>query len=431
MSKYRRSRGIALAAIFIIIIIAVVLAVTVVGVTTSQIRYSLKRNCEIATRQAAISGVNDAKYLINGWRNWGSIDPAKMNPLSQAARIIHEPTSAEPYFKYECQLAGTDCCYSVTIQKVSVTDCRVISSGYFKNSSGGHSWEKTISISMHRDVLKPIMINASQGDIGMLSMINSDIGGEIASSVGGKYFTWDTGNSKDSGTRDLIMYKPSSVEWKNPIVEFGHDILLGYLFDSHFGSMTFPKEEAKISDLSLASYDAGDKSIKELSDISENSSSKQRVELEPGKYYSRETQISNCTIIIKNKSRNGAPIYIYLTSKKKSKMSLLDFGDSFTKTGALTNFGAIETNLVNIIGGYEFNAHLNRVQLEFEDPLNPSPVIITGNDPEDFSVSMTRCDGIDASILAKNIFMNQSSVMPSAKFKEQYTGARILAWEER
>jgi len=429
MRKHRRSRGIALAAIFMVIIIAVVLAVTVVGVTTSQIRYSLKRNCEIATRQAAISGVNDAKYLINGLRDWNSLEPSKMSPLSQMARIIHEPTLTEPYFKYECPLAGTDCCYSVTIQKGTATDCRVTSSGYFRNSSGGHSWEKTIAISMHRDVLKPIMINASPEEKGMLAMIDSDIGGEISSSVGGKYFSWYAKNSKDGNSQTLTMYKPSSCEWENPLVEFGHSILLGYLFDDCFGDMKFKKEETKISDLSLASYDANDKSIKEITEISENSPSNQRVELEPGKYYTRQTQISYCTIIIKNKSRNGAPTYIYLTSKKKSTMSLLDFSDSFSKTGAKLNLGIIETNLVRLLGGYKFNAHLNKVRIEFEDPLNPSPVIIAGNDPKDFSVSMTRCSGIDASILGKNVFMNHASVMPS--MKEQYTGARILAWEER
>lgn len=433
MRNKKKPRGIALATMFMIIIIAVLLAVTVVGIATSQIRYSLKRNSEIATRQAAISGIQEAKYLVNGWDKWDLLETARLSPLPDTAQIVHGPTPAEQYLIYESPLEGSNCFYTVVIEKGTGTECRVISKGYFKNSEGGHCWEKTITAALRRDILHPIMMNASAGEEGMLAMIDSDIGGDIAAGIHGKYFTWKAENSKEGDTRDLLMHKPPAVDkWDNPIVELGHALLLGYLFDDYFGSMSYKEAECKISDLSIPSYDENDDGIKEIKEISDNNESSSTIELEPGKYYTKESQISNYRIVIKNKARRGASVFMYLISKRKSSMSYLDFSDSFSSNGAATNLGVLETNLVKLIGGYKFNAHLNRVSIEFEDPLNPVPVVISGSDPNDFSISMTRCsDGVNASILAKDIFMNHTSINPSAKIREQYTNARITAWEER
>ncbi|MGV8118429.1 MAG: hypothetical protein AB2L14_01570 [Candidatus Xenobiia bacterium LiM19] len=438
MRNQKKPRGIALATMFMIIIIAVLLAVTVVGIATSQIRYSLKRNSEIATRQAAISGIQEAKYLVNGWDTWDLLETARLSPFPDAAQIVHGPTPAEQYLIYESPLEGSNCFYTVVIEKGTGTQCRVVSKGYFKNSAGGHCWEKTVTAVLRRDILHPIMINASAGEEGMLAMIDSDIGGRIASSIPGKYFTWEAENSSESGTRDLVMYKPSKVdEWDNPLADIAYALFPDSWFKKYFGTMTYQDEEAKISDLSIPSYDENDKTIREIEEISDNNPTQTTIELEPGKYYTSKLQIANYTIVIKNKSRSRAPTYIYLTSRSKSRMSYLDFGDSFSSSGALTNLNTFQTKLAGLLGDYEFNAHLSRVNVEFEDPLSPTPVVITGKDCDDFSISITGTDfeddkdRINASILAKNIFMNNISINPSAKIREQYTNARITAWEER
>gem|GEM_PF-3490310 len=441
MRNRKKPRGIALATIFLIIIIAVLLAVTAVGIATSQIRYSLKRNSEIVTRQAAISGIQEAKYLVNGWDDWTMMETSKLSPLPNGVQIIHAPGLPSPdeqYLTYECRLDGSDCFYLVTIKMLSQTECSVASSGYFKNSAGRNVWQKEVKAVFRRDVLHPIMIYAPAGEEGMLSMIDSDIGGRIASSIPGKYFMWEAENSSENNTRDLVMYKSSKVEeWDNPLAEIAYVLFPDSWFKKYFGTMTYQDEETRISDLSIPSYDENDTTIKEIEEISDNNPSQTTIELEPGKYCTGKSQIANYTIVIKNRSRGRAPTYIYLTSRNKSRMSYLDFGDSFSSGGFLTNLNTFQTNVTAILGDYRFNAHLNRVNVKFEDPLSPTPVIITGKDCDDFSISITGTDfedgkdRIDASILAKNIFMNNISIMPSAQIRMQYTNARILTWEER
>ncbi|MDQ7826922.1 MAG: hypothetical protein RDV48_29255 [Candidatus Eremiobacteraeota bacterium] len=425
MRHTAKQRGIALATMLMIILVVIVLAVTVVGITTSQMRYSLKRNSEIVTRQAALSGMQEARYLVNSWYDWNTLDSLNMAPLPAGALILHEATPAEQYLEYEAPLAGTGAFFTVRIEKISDTECRVASSGYFKDPALHHQWEKDISASFRRDRLDPFYICGDGSNGGFLGIVDTDVGGDISSNIKGDYYIVKGKKTGDLETgKSFNVYRPESCKWEPGLPNWIYKLFGGK-------KVNCQPEKTKMSELAFEHYDESDESIKEIPNVSGKNVSPQTIPLTPGKWFTGEAELSNYTFLIKNSGSGGTPTYIFLTGglqKWISTPSLSelteDNGDPFWEAIV----GNLETNLVALLGDFKFNAALTNCKVELEDPSKPSPVIIGGKDPDDFSVSLVN-SSVNATIMARKVFAHDSEIRSSGV--PVYTGARILSWQEQ
>lgn len=145
-------RGMALAAILVIMMIILLLAVSLVAMTTNQARYSLKRSNEAVTMQAALAGLNELEYALAPIDDWGG-QPSDLfekileNLQPQYTEDADRPGPGGPEpLTIEWPMRNIGCYYSVTIlsDNYTQTHCEVLCRGYFKESGGNRIWEKKL-----------------------------------------------------------------------------------------------------------------------------------------------------------------------------------------------------------------------------------------------------------------------------------------------
>ena len=207
MKRHTLSQGMALAAILVIMLIILLLGIALVGMTTSQSRYSVKRSNESILRQAALAGINEIQYHLGLYDsdNWGdlpSIDSDDLTVLNdKIAQIIKDQYNGaskeleidgKRYFQWE--MPASDCAYRVRFIDCDTNSCRVESLGFRK--SPDITGKKIIAIFAKRSSNAVIF---GTSECHTISVSNTDLRGNVETLQG-------TGVAK----APLLNLKPSS-----------------------------------------------------------------------------------------------------------------------------------------------------------------------------------------------------------------------------
>lgn len=147
MRECRFERGMALIIVMIIMMIIFLLAISLVGITTSQARYSLKRNAEILTKEAAQAGLNEMQYHLGLYETWPDTYQQLANDIrTSVANQYNGTVSPGPQYGFERFVDETGCYYSAEILPDDYTNtrCTVRCRGYLKDSAGNPEREKRL-----------------------------------------------------------------------------------------------------------------------------------------------------------------------------------------------------------------------------------------------------------------------------------------------
>lgn len=162
MRKFNVRQGMALAVILLIMMIILLLGISLVAMTTSQSRYSMKRSGEIITRQAALAGIEELKYQLDLY-NSDSWKPAVALVKGIQNQMVPQYSDmALTGSSFELPLNETASYYRVQINESDERTCEVTSRGYQKDSRGNPIREK---------VMKAIFMKGTAGTVIDISSI--------------------------------------------------------------------------------------------------------------------------------------------------------------------------------------------------------------------------------------------------------------------
>jgi hypothetical protein len=195
-----KTGGIALLSVMLVIVILTLLAVSIVGFSTMQGRYSLKRGMEITSKQAALAGFSEAESILAKTRDWSDSDTLVTAVPTPSGGAEHEAfVVTGPGCVYEKRLEGSDCYYSVDL-KINMNDpstADVVTSGYFKGPGNRIEWKRTIAARITRGIPGPGGICATNENPGTPPVFtNADFSGlvdELKSLESTEILPWNIG----------------------------------------------------------------------------------------------------------------------------------------------------------------------------------------------------------------------------------------------
>jgi Tfp pilus assembly protein PilX len=159
LPKHTR-KGIALVTIIMMLLIFSILGVSVAGLTTGQYRFALKRNSDIASRQAALAAVAKAQYLLAVNSDW-------LQAPSFLVVNNHYYPQSDRY-----------CTIDLIPASCSATMCSLVAWGYAKNQAGQPVWKKGVQVTFRRDA--PVYAVMSQAPTSSLEMETCSVQGKLA-----------------------------------------------------------------------------------------------------------------------------------------------------------------------------------------------------------------------------------------------------------
>ena len=163
MKSNRPSRGAALVSILVIVIVFILLGISVVGVETSQARYTAWKYNKALTRQAAAAAIRKVEYQLSAQSSWnaGAIDIG------------------------EKKAEGSDCYSCIEINELSKRFCTLTAHAYIKDSAGNRKWESRIRVTMKKNCFDFAALGACTGgtgeEPGVTVKENSTVEGDVGS----------------------------------------------------------------------------------------------------------------------------------------------------------------------------------------------------------------------------------------------------------
>jgi len=163
MKSNRPSRGAALVSILVIVIVFILLGISVVGIETSQARYTAWKYNKALTRQAAAAAIRKVEYQLSTQSSWnaGTIDTG------------------------EKKAEGSDCYSCLEINEFSKSFCTLTAHAYMKDNAGNRKWESRIRVTMKKNCFDFAALGACTGgtgeEPGVTVKDNSTVEGDVGS----------------------------------------------------------------------------------------------------------------------------------------------------------------------------------------------------------------------------------------------------------
>jgi hypothetical protein len=148
-NKNRGARGIALVTVLLLTTVMMLLGISIAGISTSQFRYSTKRNCEMIAKEAAIAGVCEMQFLLfknDDWENLSTWFSSSNPDIEGAQGLVKVDPAAREIVRL---FRETECYCSALLEDISDTSCTIRSTGYFKRGNL-RLFEKTITMTLER-----------------------------------------------------------------------------------------------------------------------------------------------------------------------------------------------------------------------------------------------------------------------------------------
>ncbi|MDQ7822570.1 MAG: hypothetical protein RDV48_07210 [Candidatus Eremiobacteraeota bacterium] len=177
MYRTDTNRGIALILVLVVLIVVVIFSVALIGLSTMQSRYSLRRGNEVITRQSAQAGIQEAYLILRDIYDWGKIEAAMTMEEKEDRENKHDDDdggghghrdfsvvpdggSIPPLLINDSYFPQNGTYFTTTVDATDFFSCAVTSTGYFKrNNSLGDDpsnrlWEKAIKVIFNKNAFK-------------------------------------------------------------------------------------------------------------------------------------------------------------------------------------------------------------------------------------------------------------------------------------
>ncbi|MDQ7823534.1 MAG: hypothetical protein RDV48_12115 [Candidatus Eremiobacteraeota bacterium] len=170
MQKFWKKKGLALASIMVVMLVLSLLAVSVVGLTTNQYRYSLKKQNETLTMQAALAGLDAAEKALDR----DPLLPDKVNNWDQLApnsNLVGWTRVGEKNLSYRVDLVDS-----------TADTCTVISTARLEGPRGSIDKEKKVKATFKKNCFLYAAYGNGKNAPGVTAEYNSKIIGDVGSS---------------------------------------------------------------------------------------------------------------------------------------------------------------------------------------------------------------------------------------------------------
>ncbi|MDQ7823535.1 MAG: hypothetical protein RDV48_12120 [Candidatus Eremiobacteraeota bacterium] len=170
MQKFWKKKGLALASIMLVMLVLSLLAVSVVGLTTNQYRYSLKKQSDTLTMQAALAGLNAAEKELDREATW-PLSVRNWDQLAPNSNLVGWTRVGEKNLSYRVDLVDS-----------TADTCTVISTARLEGPGGSIDKEKKVKATFKKNCFLYAAYGNTKNDAGVTALYNSKIIGDIGSS---------------------------------------------------------------------------------------------------------------------------------------------------------------------------------------------------------------------------------------------------------
>ncbi|MDQ7823533.1 MAG: hypothetical protein RDV48_12110 [Candidatus Eremiobacteraeota bacterium] len=170
MKKLLKKKGLALASIMLVMLVLSLLAVSVVGLTTNQYRYSLKKQNDTLAMQAALTGLDAAEKALD--RELTSPSEVKnWDLLAPGSSLVPRTRVGEKSLYYK-----------IDIMESSPDTCSVITTSTLENSGGSIDKQKRLKATFKKNCFLYAAYGCAKDDVGVALKDDSIIRGDVGSS---------------------------------------------------------------------------------------------------------------------------------------------------------------------------------------------------------------------------------------------------------
>ncbi len=192
MRSGRPLKGAVLISVLVIALVFVLLGISVVGVETSQIRYSAWKYNKAVTNQAAAAAIRKVEYQLSTQTNWTA------NCIDVSERRVE----------------GNNCYYKVDVNECSKCYCTVTTHAYLKDPAGNRKWESSIRVTLRKNYFDYAALGActggTEGVPGVTVKDDSVVDGDVGS------FKPANTVAVEIGTSSPVAASGSSLNPSNP-----------------------------------------------------------------------------------------------------------------------------------------------------------------------------------------------------------------------
>jgi len=209
----RKERGIALASIILLIIVFILIAVSVVGLTTMQSRYSLKSYQDIKTREVAVAGARILQDVLSSIDNWSEVGTPG-DGYMEIGRKLSDPNGyryvADKEYNYQTRM------FDDYISELKILDVRndtvtATSKGYFVAKTQNKSeirWEKIYRVVYKKNRFRYAAASLTMDQYGIAISSNSEIDGDLCCLTAPPLIACGIASTTDSGFVNTLFEPP-------------------------------------------------------------------------------------------------------------------------------------------------------------------------------------------------------------------------------